>query len=447
MQDTHPLSSTQNVIDKTKELIGEMAFCHRHRINEKAFTRQRKLTFVNSIVFLLQKTVRSIQTHLDSFFEALGQWLDSVTPSAWSQARLKLRHTAFIELNEEAILKVVYEQKGSFEVRRWKGHRLLAIDSSKIRLPNEEALGQEFSWVQCSNSYGLYGRYPEARLSILTDVLNRIAIETFLVPSEQNELSLAITHIQRLAVGDVGLLDRGFASYEVFAHFVHAQRLFVCRCQRSGFKAVNQLFAEDKEGRSIQVRLRPESHQRKAIGQAGLPQEITIRLVTVRLSTGELEVLATNLMDEELYPTDCFKELYHYRWGIETYYGLLKGRLDLENFSGLSSEAIRQDVHSTVFLSNLESILTRPANDQLQEQSRELKNRLQCNQAVCFHALKSQIIALLLSREPLPQLLEKLQQLFLNNPTAVRPDRKVPRRKQTDCRSYQYQRNVRKAVF
>ena len=48
--------------------------------------------------------------------------------------------------------------------------------------------------------------------------------------------------------------------------------------------------------------------------------------MTRRLATGELEVLVTTLLDETTYPTQEFKELYHYRWGIETYYGAWKGR-------------------------------------------------------------------------------------------------------------------------
>jgi hypothetical protein len=31
------------------------------------------------------------------------------------------------------------------------------------------------------------------------------------------------------------------------------------------------------------------------------------------------------------------------RWGVETFYGVLKGRLELEHFSGQSVEAVRQD--------------------------------------------------------------------------------------------------------
>lgn len=447
MQDIQPLTSIENAITKTRDLIGQELFCHRHRTKEKHFTRDRKLPCRRAVVFLLQKTTRSIQTHLHSFFEAMGESQEVVSASAWCQARLKLQHTAFVELNEEAVLKVIYPEQGSFQVRRWKGHRLVGIDSSLMRLPNEEKLGQEFGWVECSNGNGSYGRYPQARLSVLTDVLNRIAIQTFFVPWAQGERDLAIQHVQQLEPDDVGLLDRGFAGYEIFAHFVKAKRHFLCRCPKSSFGPVNRLFEENQAGGSVRVRLRPDRHRLQEISQAALPQEITIRLVTVRLDTGELEVLATNLLDEELYPTSCFAELYHYRWGIETYYGLLKGRLDLEHFTGRSSEALRQDVYSTIFLSNLESILTRPANEQLQEQSRDLKNPQQVNHAVCFHAIKSHMIALLLSQESIPQVIQKLQELFLDNPTALRPGRKTPRRKPSDCRSHQYHRNIKKSVF
>src|SRR5258708_14550895 len=58
------------------------------------------------------------------------------------------------------------------------------------------------------------------------------------------------------------------------------------------------------------------------------------RFVSVRLPTGELEVLVTSLLDETLYPTAEFLSVYHWRWGHETFHLMLKGRLELENFSG-----------------------------------------------------------------------------------------------------------------
>jgi hypothetical protein len=183
------------------------------------------------------------------------------------------------------------------------------------------------------------------------------------------------------------------------------------------------------------------------VGRAGLPENIMLRLVTVRLKSGQLEVLATNLLDTATYSVEDLAAVYGHRWGIETYYGLIKGRLDLENFSGLSVEAIRQDLHATVFLSNLETVLTRPAQAQLQEATEHGRHQAQVNHAVSFHAIKSQMIPLLLSAEPAADVLPKLQRLFLRNRVYSRPKRKVPRQKKSPWRSYNFQRNIKKAVF
>ena len=447
MEPNHFVEWSHEIITTIRQELLSESFCQAHRINAKAFTRKRHFTFINSMLFLMQKTLRSIQLHLHSFFEALGQSCPGLSPSAWSQARLKLRATAFMALNQEAILKVIYRDPAHPRLGSWRGHRLLAIDSSLQRLPNQEELGEAFGWVESSNQTGGCGRYPQARLSVLTDVINRIAVETFFEPWSRGERALALEHLRSLQPGDVTLLDRGFAEYLLWAGFLQAQRLFVCRCQASSFGIVNELFQANEAAVSVTVPLRVTRTQLAEVRQAGWPEVITLRFVTVRLSTGELEVLATNLLDEALYPTDCFGNLYHCRWGIETFYGLLKGRLELGNFTGLSAEAIRQDVYSTILVSNLESILIAPANQRLKARSASLKNTQQVNHAVSFHAIKTHLLSLLASHEPVPKVMDKLQQLFLANPTSVRPQRKVPRRKPSACRSYAYQRYVRKVVF
>ena len=447
MQNLSSDNGSQSTVQITRHLIHDPPFWRRHSKREQDFTRQRKLPFMNVVVVLLQKTVRSIQLHLHDFFDALDLGGQSAKPSSFCEARLKLRHSAFIELNERAILDVVYGEKSNFAQRLWHGHRLLAIDSSLIRLPNRPEQGEEFGWVECSNQKGSSARYPQARLSALTDVLNRIVLHTLFVPWQQGERDLAIEHIGQMKDQDIAILDRGFASYELWAQFITKQALFVCRCSKSSFKAVNQLFEADQAGCSVIVKLRASAAELAQMGLGDLPQEITVRFVTVRLATGELEVLATNLLDEVRYPTDEFGALYHQRWGIETYYGLIKSRLDLENFTGLLPEAVRQDVYSTVFLSNFESILIQPAQAELEHKSEETKYRQQVNHAVSFHALKAHIIALLLSKESSSEVLLKLRRLFLSTPVSCRPERKVPRRKRSAWRSYHYQRNTKKSVF
>src|ERR1035437_1770304 len=303
-------------------------------------------------------------------------------------------------------------------------------------------LCQEF-W----NQEGQCGRYVQGRLSVLTDLLNRLALQTLLVGWDTGERALAVEHLSALEPEDIALLDRGFASYELFARFIARQRYFVCRCAKSGFAVVNQLFEENQAGQSVIVELRPPNRTVGGIRAAGLPEGIQVRLVTLRLSTGELEVLATNLLDEAVYVTAALGELYHYRWRIETYYGLLKSRLDLENFTGRSPEAVRQDVYATIFLSNLESVLTRPTQRQMTHASPPRQHASQVNRAVSFHALKSHIIELLLSQVPPQQVIPKLEGLFAGAPVTIRPGRKVPRKKASAWRSYWFQRHVRKSVF
>lgn len=438
--------AAQKAVELTRQMIEESSFANRHRVNEKAFTRQRKLPFSHVMVMLLQKTVRSIQLHLHDFFAGLLSPCLSAVASSWCEARLKLKHTAFIELNERAILEVAYGGREGFAVRRWKGHRLLAIDSSLVRLPNEKPLGEQFGWLDFTNPPGHGGRCPEARLSVLTDVLNRLAIETIFVGWKECERKLALTHLERLEAQDVGVLDRGFASYELWAQFVARERWFICRCPRKSFAVINRLFVENQDGQSLEATLSCPASKRVELCRQGLPESIQVRLVTVRLQSGELEVLATNLLDPS-YSAGDFSQAYKERWGIETYYGLIKSRLALENFSGVSVEAIRQDLHATVFLSNLETLLTGAAQRQLQEDTPGRKNQAQVNHAVSFHAIKSHAIPLLLSQEPVGVVLARLQKLFLHTPVCCRPERQVPRRKKSPWRCYNYQRNVKKTVF
>ena len=83
-----------------------------------------------------------------------------------------------------------------------------------------------------------------------------------------------------------------------------------------------------------------------------------MRLVRIKLSTEEYEVLATSLLKEQRYVTDFFKAVYHLRWGVETLYGLLKTRLELENFSGKTVTSSLPDFYATLYLMSLESLLT-----------------------------------------------------------------------------------------
>jgi hypothetical protein len=437
-----------NLIEALRQHLHDPAFRARHRIRPQDFTRKRSLTFPVVMLLILQKTVKSVQRHLHEFLAQVASENADVTPGGWTQARAKLKHTAFYELNQSCVLPAVYNRDQAPPPRRWKDHRLLAIDSSLIRLPNSQDIVKAFGLITVSNQNGDTGtEYPQARISVLYDVLNRIGLDARLEPSTVGEIDLALDHLIHFEKLDVALVDRGFAGYVLLAHFIRANKDVVARCSTGSFLAAQELFRLNRAGQSKRVCLLAPSDQRATLLALGLPLQIVVRFVSLRLSTGELEVLVTTLLDEATYPTQEFKEVYHCRWGIETYYGDLKGRLDLENFSGLTAEAVRQDFYAAVLLCNLESILTGPANQVLTDHRSECKYPQQVNRADSFHALKTHVLDILYRDTPAAEVVRKLQRLFLSNPVSVRKERKVPRRKLSLYRSYHFQRRVKKIVF
>jgi hypothetical protein len=402
------------------------------------------------MLLLLQKTSKSVQRHLHSFFHELWPPPEdrSATPGGWTQARAKLSHTAFIELNQEVLLPCFYAPEQAEHRRAWRGHRLLGGDGSLLRLPSHPEVVATFGTLVVANHLGDTGtRYTPARLSVLYDLLNHIGLDARLGPVAEGETELLAGQLGQVGRNDVLIWDRGFTGFVLMAQVLVRGAHFVGRCSKSSFAAAQEIFRANRAGQSKIVKLVAAPDQRAELKKLGLPNDLIVRFVSVRLSTGELEVLVTSLLPETLYPTREFLEVYHWRWHHETYHQMLKGRLDLENWSGQTVEAVRQDVQAAVFVSNVETLLSQQAQEELSAEDAERQYPAQVNRAVSDHALKERMLDLLWSRRPLEKVLEEMQRWMRSSPVSVRPHRKVLRRKPSFHRSYHHQRNLRKNVF
>jgi hypothetical protein len=449
MQHTLPLQHRALcLIAQLRQRLVASDFCARHRRRATDFTRQCRLTFPVLMLLLLQKSLKSLQAHLHEFLSQLagGTHAGGLSGGALTHARAKLRASAFAELNQ-IVQATVYGPEHAALVQRWHAHRLLSVDSSLVRLPTSRALGEKFGWVQCANHLGPQERYPQGRVSVLYDVLNQIALDPRLAAGTVAETALAHEHLAHVQPGDVLLNDRGYTGYCWLAAVQVAGAHFVSRCSRGSFAAVQELFARNEAGVSLIVTLSARPEVRAECRARGWPLELTVRLVTVRLASGELEVLATSLLDEAAYPTEQLAAVYWRRWGQETYYGRLKGRLDLEHASGTSVEAVEQDFQASVLLANVESVLIGPAQAQLTAHTAQRQQAAVVNRAVSLHALKHRLIDLLSSRVPAAQVLAQLTEWFQASPVSVRPGRRVGRREFSPSRSYHYQRRMKKFVF
>ena len=264
----------------------------RHRQRPEDFSRKRCLSFETVILFLINMVKRALQDELDEYFRALapGQRVAQrvVSKSAFSQARQKLKHSAFIELNE-AQVAYFYEH---FEVQRWQGWRLLAIDGSMASVPNSPSVRAHFGVWHSRHGYGS----AKARLSQLCDVLNQVTLEALIEPKSRDERELAALHLAQLSPGDLLLLDRGYPAFWLFAAIIEQKGHFCARLELNKWKIAQRFI---KSGATEQrIRLVPPAQARRDCRERGLPFEpLTLRLIRIELPDHELEVLITSVLE------------------------------------------------------------------------------------------------------------------------------------------------------
>ncbi|HJK88261.1 MAG: IS4 family transposase [Candidatus Megaira endosymbiont of Mesostigma viride] len=329
-----------NISKVTNYIINQIhspTFIEQHKFRIQDFTRDRILNFQILFVTIMRKSIKSLQIVLNELFMD-GHIEKTVTNSAFTQARQKLSHTAFLELSKDIVAMQYEEPK---DLNLWNGYRMLGVDSSQIILPYTKEIMTEFGSIKIKTA-AIDGAYVSARFECCYDVLNRLTIAGTL---DKGDIELAERILDAAVENDILIYDRGYCSYKFIAILLQQKKHFVIRCKRSFFKAVTAFFNGEQADKVFNIPV--PAAQNKVIKYLGLPLTITVRFVAVPLPTGEIEVLMTSLLDSNINKEE-FKKLYGFRWEVETFFGVLKSRLSLENFTGLTVEAIKQNFWSTI---------------------------------------------------------------------------------------------------
>ena len=382
------------------------------------FTRNRSLPLPHLVAMLLNLRKGSIGDERDRFFEIVHDQplADNVTPSALCQARKKLDPDALIGLGRPLLLG--FEEH--FSPRLWHGFRLLAVDGSTARLPNTTDVIATFGEPPEGSSV------PLARLSRLYDVLNDLAITADIEAYRVGERVLAGEYLVATRANDLLLYDRGYPAFWLFSLHRQEQRHFCARMPLDFSSEVSAFVASGKK--SDVVVLSPGSEARKRCRLYGLLcKPIALRLIHVKLKGGEIEVLATSLLDADAYRAVWFKHLYHLRWGVEEGYKREKCRLEIENFSGLSAQVIKQDFHAKIFVLNLTAIVSWVAQAIADRLYKARKRLYRVNFANALSKIKDNLVRLFLF-DSAEQLLTPLVLAIARSVEAVRPDRSYPRK-------------------
>jgi Transposase DDE domain len=426
------------IVTQLKATLSAPETVQTYRVKATDWTRRRKLGFEQVAVLILRGHKISQQSALNRVYKELGHVWEVPTASAYCQARQKLQPELFVELNGQVGdgFYGLYEADG--EVKRWRGHRVVGIDGTVLNLPDTVETRAQYS-VQ-ANQYSREG-CVQALGSVCYDVLNHIGLSAGLSKKQAEKEFIVSPHLAATQAGDVVVLDRAYADYGVMAFLLHHGREFVIRMPQGGFAAVQAFWASSAWEQEVE--LEGTSKQRAFVGQHGLARRIRVRLVKVVLDNGEIEVLATSLCQRQRYPRAEFKQVYGWRWGIETYYDRVKNIFEVERFSGQTVRSIEQDFYGVIFLATLEGVLSRGAEAELVTEAAERATKYvpQVNHAVSYLALVDYTVALLLDpNRSVEHTLQELHHLFQTVPTRHRPGRHYPRRKQTPAHQLRYQR-------
>jgi hypothetical protein len=409
------------------ELENEEFRCRSKDGRKGVFSRDRKLTISNLIILIINFK-SSIQRELDSFFKTISRSdfkIREATKGAFTQARAKLNPWAFMRLNEVA-LNTFYE---GAEYYTWHGMRTLAVDGTRLVLPNHPSIKKEFG----EHQFGPKADSPRSLAlgSMLYDVLNLVTLDAKLAPYVASERDLLMQHLDMVKQGDLLLLDRGYPCFWLLFLLKAKGIEFCVRLKEDWWLKVKDFSESEEKERIVTFPLPKKDHKMLADYPHMQDTIITCRLVKVVLPDGEKEILCTSLLDPEVYAIEEFEGLYHLRWNEEEAYKLLKSRVEVENFSGKTARAVRQDFYAKVLLMSLCAAYAHPIEEKVVEeykadQDRKFDQKINRTNAI---SMTQDILIAVFIKKQFGKALEAFDKIVSATREIVRPDRKFERNK------------------
>jgi hypothetical protein len=412
-------------IDKTNLFISSAKTLMNYRVSKKDFTRDRKLTFEGLVLCMLKLLRQNLQIELNAYFSAvrtaISNTVVSFTSSAFVQSRKKLKPDLFYDLN--TMISNEFYLDNDERVKLFKGHRLLSIDGSTIQLPINEDTIKEYGTF---NNQKQTDNVVIGRVSIMYDLLNDMVLDGKLCHFSKGEVTLSRQHIKLAQENDIIIMDRAYPSFESIYEMQSRKIQFIYRCKVNFSNQVIKFYESDKTDEIVTIK--PGQNRSFENLPYNKEEAIEVRMIKVVLPSGDIEVLMTSLINNDIYSMNEFSTLYNTRWGIETYYNRFKNIIGVEHFSGTSNQFIQQEFNCALYMSNMQSILTKDAQDEADEKYEGRKYEYKINASLSLNFIRNKLIELFTENKNSDQILEDLKELFVKNVIPIRPNRKFERK-------------------
>jgi hypothetical protein len=173
-------------------------------------------------------------------------------------------------------------------------------------------------------------------------------------------------------------------------------------------------------------------------------ERIHVRVIKFLLDSGEMEMLVTNITDKRL-GKKAFKKLYFKRWPIEVKYGVIKDKLQVENFSSLSVDGVQQEFFAAMYMANLVSATAFDVQSEIAEARADKANKYdyKVNLNELIGILKDNLVTAVFESCPFKRanIMNSIRSEAKRYVTAIRPDRSVARNR--NPRSVRFHHNCK----
>ena len=412
------------------------------QIGKNTFSRKRKMPLKDMLLCCLSKKGLTTAFELRNYFKEKGDFSMQLSIQGYLQQRKRLNPEIFPYLNRNYLMDFYH----SDEPKLWKGYLLIAIDGSKVEVPNSKENRETFG--NSGNQHSKTGQV-RALVSGMYDILNHfyLDIEIEHISVSENELAKRnLKHLREMEIRRpvLAVFDRGYPSLE-FIDFLEKEGIhYLMRLSSNDYKAERKQMqsADDKvilkhsSARLQKIRKKhPEQYEHmKKKGKT------TVRISRSAIPSGNELALVTDLPDtiaaEEL------AGLYYQRWEIEKKYHTLKNKMKFESVTGKSSVYVYQDFWAQVLVYNMVQDIRNSADEEAASSGRKNGNKypMHTNENIAIGLFKESMLKILLEQEEKKRI-QKLNELQEEMERYVVPKRERPSKERRKNISNKYKNN------
>lgn len=384
------------------------------------------------MVSLINKLSKSLSVEITKYLQRFGKGIAS--KQAFSKARYKVSHQAFIELNQT--LMSAYYTHGGYQLFRNK-YLLLAADGSDYQLPWQTEIVEHFG----IHDNGQGRKRCLAKGVNIWDVVNQMNICGAFGEYKKSEKvyfreawksTLNLLGETKLKAHKLLLLDALYPQFSLMASLSADNTDFIISCGATFCREVISFMKTGKEEELLTIPIASDrtrkSYFKKQYPDLAVPDEIKVRVVRLRLKDEPDRCLLTSLSSEE-FDQKQIRQTFLMRWGQESSFRFDKSRTEVENFASKKMEGIYQEFHANLFANNLTQLLVMDAQQILDEKQKAKNNKYHynINRSVARGLMKDELPLLLHRKENISTFCDRMILLFLKNTVPRIPNRSFPR--------------------